>query len=438
MKQARHLQSGHGSRVGVFTRNFFLLWQGQLVSQLGNQAFLIGTTYFVLESTGSAVMVAVTLVAFTAPTVLLGPIAGSVADRHSRRAVLVATDVGRALAIGALGALMIARPEIVASNIALVGVVAVFSGVMAALFTPALQAFIPELVPPERLGAANSLSQMSSQASVLGGQALGGVLYLSWGGGALLLFDAFTFIYAAAATWLIPADRSPTGRRQHIAESLRTYLLEAREGLSHIARRPGMTVLLALFAGVNFLFMPVFVLLPFYTRETLQAGANWYGYVLAGSGAGALAGSALAPAILSRLRDARRTLLICVNGVAGAIVLLAAVTERQVALTAFAVIGALSSIMNVLVITRFQTATPPQLRGRVMAVVIAAASVAVPLRMALGGIIGDLWRESLRGVFAACGGLMVALSLVCARSKGFALVLTEAKAAPESARTLPR
>lgn len=74
--------------MALFSRSFILLWQGQLVSQLGNQAFLIATTYYTLEGTGSATLVGVVMMASTVPIVLLGPIGGTLADRHSRRAIL--------------------------------------------------------------------------------------------------------------------------------------------------------------------------------------------------------------------------------------------------------------------------------------------------------------------------------------------------------------
>jgi len=58
--------------MAVFTRNFVLLWQGQLVSHLGNQAFLIATTLYVLQVTGSATLVAGAMMAATIPLVLCG------------------------------------------------------------------------------------------------------------------------------------------------------------------------------------------------------------------------------------------------------------------------------------------------------------------------------------------------------------------------------
>jgi predicted MFS family arabinose efflux permease len=83
------------------------------------------------------------------------------------------------------------------------------------------------------------------------------------------------------------------------------------------------------------------------------------------------------------------------------------------ALAAFVAIGALSSIINVTVITAFQSAVPPEVRGRVLALVIALSTAAVPVGMGLGGVLGDRWPRSLELVFA---GSSVGIALLAGLS----------------------
>jgi len=409
--------------MALFNRNFVLLWQGQLVSQLGNQAFLIATTVYLLESTGSATLVAGAMVAVTVPLVIVGPVGGTIADRHSRRAILVTTDLLRAVAIGGLALCVFRRPEVPLPVIGLIVAVGAFNGVMGALFAPAFQALIPEIVSGERLAAANAVSQMSRQASTLIGQAIGGVLYVAWGPAGLLLFDSVSFAYAGAATWLLPPDRKPPAARASLRRAIERYAVETSEGVAYVWYRPGMAAVVGIFAGVNCLFMPVFVLLPFYTREILGAGPEWYGFLLGASGAGALAGSLAAGVVLTTVSAGATLVRVCIGGVAGAVLLLAATASTWPALAAFVAIGACSSLINVSVITALQSAVPADVRGRVMALVIALSTAAVPIGLGAGGVIGDVWRDSLPVVFAGCGAAIAILIGVSVQAPGFADLL---------------
>lgn len=403
----------------LFSRSFILLWQGQLVSQLGNQAFLIATTYFTLEGTGSATLVAAVMMASTVPIVILGPIGGTLADRHSRRAILVVTDLLRALAVGGLGLFLLWRPDVTTHHLALLIAVAAFTGVMGAVFAPAVQAIIPDLVSGDRLASANSISQISSQTCILIGQALGGVLYITWGAAGLLLFDALSFAYGGVATWFIPSHRKLPQEAMSLRLAISQYAVETREGMEYVWRRRGMTTVLVIFAGVNFLFMPVFVLLPLYVRDVLGAGVEWYGFLLAGSGAGALVGSIGAGIALTRAQASGRLIPICVTGVSCCVFALAATRVTWLALASFIAIGALSSVINVTVITTFQAAVPTEIRGRVMALIIVLSTAAVPIGMGLGGVMGDLWRGSLPLVFVGCSVAIAILIAVGSRMPGF-------------------
>jgi MFS family permease len=415
--------------MAFFTRNFVLLWQGQLVSHLGNQAFLIATTFYVLEVTGSATLVAGAMMAATIPVVILGPIGGTVADRHSRRSILVCADLLRAIAISGLGSVLLWQPDPTPRHIVLIIAVAAFNGTMSALFAPAFQALVPDLVPNESLATANSINQMSTQTSTLVGQALGGVLYVAWGPAVLLLFDAVSFAYAGIATWFLPADRPVPHVTTNLRLAFQRYAADTGAGMAYVWRRTGMTAVLGIFAGVNCLFMPVFVLLPFYVREVLGAGLEWYGFLLSGSGVGALAGSVTAPVGLRKVRRHGKLIRMCLSGVAVSVLMLAVTNAPWVAFAMFVSIGAMSSIINVTVITAFQSSVDANVRGRVMALVIALSTAAVPTGIALGGVIGDVWRSSLPSVFAGSGLAVAFLTGLSWTASGFDRVFERERAA---------
>jgi len=412
-------------------RNLNLLIQGQFVSDLGTQAFLIAAVFFTLETTGSGFLVATVMLASSVPAAVLAPLGGAVADRHSRRAILIVTDWSRAVAVGGLWVFIEWGAGDPTANVAAILAVAAFNGIMGAFFAPAVQSFIPDLVARERLTSANSFAQMSRQTATLLGQAIGGVLYVSWGLGGLMLFDTLSFAYGGLATGFVQADRPHSRVAASLSGFLRGYLAETRQGIAYVWRREGMRNLLVFFAGVNFLFVPVFVLLPLYVNEVLGQGPELYGFLLAGSGAGAVAGSLAASALQARTGSRVRLVRACVGALALALMLLAAARVPWMALVAFAVIGGASSVVNVIVVTAFQSGAPFDLRGRVMAVVVALSSAAIPLGMAAGGVIGDVWRDSLGAVLALSSAAVALLVAATWRLPGIGQVLDGDSAAGE-------
>jgi MFS family permease len=402
-----------GTRDRLFNRDFVLLWQGQLVSQLGSQAFVVALMYWTMEVTGSATVMALLMIGATLPAIALGPLAGAIADRHSRKAIIVLGDIAR-------GALMVGVAWVAAANhtrphlvVAVLFAAAIVGGVIGAVFNPAVGAVIPDLVPASRLTAANSLSQLSSHGAVVLGQAAGGLLYRLLGAPILFLIDGVSFLASAASEALMKLPAVPPGARAS-GSATRAYLADARAAIACVWRNPALRALVLTATVLNFVFTPVFVLLPFFVRDTLHADAAWYGFLLAGLSAGSIAG--ITAAGFTRLDGVRRkrTLIGAFLSLPALLVLLALTTSVLPALLLVFSIGLLSGAINVFVITLVQLESAPGMRARVLSIVFALAQAAMPAGMALGGIAGDLSGmrvATIFAVFGAAGVLACALAL---------------------------
>jgi MFS family permease len=403
---------------GLWNRDFVLLWQGQLVSQIGNQAFLVALMYWTMEATGSASLMGLLMLSSLLPAVILGPLGGTLADRHSRKAIIVLADLLRGVATVALALLMFLRPARVDLLLAAMFAVTLAGGVLGAAFAPAIGAAIPDLVPPPRVAAANSLNQFSIQGTVLAGQAVGGVLYRLLGAPALVLADGLTYIVSAASEAFIRLPPPPAREPATLRGAFRRYLRETGDGLRHVRSRPGMLAFLLTAASFNFLAMPVFVLLPFYVADVLGREADWYGFLLAGMGGGSILGYLLAGTLRLTGRVRAAVILSSLLLAAGAVSALGLVRHAPAALAILAAAGACTGLVNIQLLTLFQVTTPAEMRGRVMSLVIALSAAASPLGMALGGAIGDLTGRNVPLIYTLAGAAMALLVVAAAPGRG--------------------
>jgi MFS family permease len=391
--------------------DFTLLWQGQLVSQLGTQAAFVGTMLWTLQATGSPAVMALLLIVSSVPAVVLGPVAGAVVDRQSRKALIVGSDIVRGVAALAVTTALLYRPSSTDLIVMLLLSSAVVSGLAGALFGPAVRAMLPDIVPAERLAAANALSTMGSQAASLVGLAAGGALYAAVGPAMLFLADGVSYLFSAATELFIRFPPQSAGERGGTLRIvLSQYRRDTAEGLRYCLADPGRRGFITIAAGLNFLFMPIFVLLPLFVEGVLGASASWYGFLLAGMSGGSLVGLLFAG---RRGDDGRRrgtTLTAALLGTGALMAALGFVRHVAVALTIVAAIGAMTAMVNVLVMTLMQIRTPAHMRGRALAVLIAVSGAAAPLGLALGGLLGEALGNRIPEVYVVFGGAAVLLS----------------------------
>ena len=406
--------SGRSERL--LNRDFVLLWQGQLVSHLGSQAFLVAVMFWTLETSGSASVMGLFLAVTTLPGVVLGPIAGALADRLPRRAILVGADLVRGLTACGLAAVVWWLPGTTAASFAALFAVAIVYGLAGAVFNPAISAAIPDLVPAGRVQAANSLCQLSGQGSALVGQAVGGVLYRLLGAPLLFAADGISYLVSAASEAFIRLPGTIRAEAEPAAGALKRYLADARAGLAFFWRDRGLRLFLLTAAGINFLFMPVFVLLPFFATEVLDGGSAWYGYLLASLSGGSLAGTA-AGGLLALRPATRGRLLLAVLFLVPALAALLGFAGPAGALGVCFALGALTGLLNVTTITLVQLATPPELRGRLMGVLLSLSGAATPLGLAGGGVLRDLTGAGVPSLYLGLGATGVLLVAVLAATR---------------------
>jgi MFS family permease len=278
-------------------REFRLLFGGQAVSLLGDGMVNVALAFAVLHLGGSASQVGLVFAARMLPLVACLLIGGVVADRASRRAVMVTADLARLVSQGLMAGLLIAG----AAHIWTLAVLAGVTGAATGFFNPASTGLLPAVVPPAQLQQANGLRATAMAVGQILGPAVAGVVVASAGAGWALALDAATFGVSAA---FLVRLRLPA---RAVRESA-PFLADLRDGWRAFRSRTWVWTFVCSAALGNLLFGAWNVLGPVVAQRDLGGAAAW-GLILAAMGVGGLIGGVLA----IRLRPRRPMVLATVS-----------------------------------------------------------------------------------------------------------------------------
>src|SRR5215469_1453088 len=250
-------------------------------SEIGNWLYNAALLGYVYSATHSAGWVGAATICRLLPYVVLGPFGGAVADRYSRRTVLLAGDAVRILLMAAIAATVAG-----AGPVAVVIALTALASAAGCAERPAAMALLPRLVGETRLGPANALLHTVQDLGVLVGPAIGAILLAVAPAWIAFLANGATFAVSALLLGTMRPDAAPAA--SHVAGA-------AREpgGLRTVRTTAFAPWLIVIVAMVEFTYGAQTVQLVVYSRHSLELGGSGYGVLLAAAGAGGLV-SALA------------------------------------------------------------------------------------------------------------------------------------------------
>jgi MFS transporter, DHA3 family, macrolide efflux protein len=394
----------------LLNRDFLLLWQGQFVSMLGSQAFSVAMIFWIKRQTDSASLLGLGMMSQWVPAVLLGPFGGAMADRVSRRKILILADLARGAAAIALGALVLLAPGRSGTILLWLLVLSAVMGVGDAFFRPAVSAAIPDLVPESEVPRANSANRLALDLSTFLGQGAGGILFRLIGPGVLFLCDGVSYLFAALSESLIRLPPpSVVARASGWRQAGADFWREVKFGLRHVAGRKGLRYLLFLSPLDSFLMITIVVLLPFYVEDFLRVKPDWYGFLVAAFGAGSFIGSITAGATNITGRPRTWAFLGSGAGIGVAAVALGAARSPWPAMACIFVAGLMSGFNVIHLLSLAQLTTPSDLRGRVLSLFETLGLSTMPLAAGVAGVVADLLHRNIPLIYYACGAAMIAL-----------------------------
>lgn len=359
--------------------SYFPLWLSQLVSNFGATLHYIALVVLVYELTGRGMAVAVLVAAEVVPILLLGPVAGVVIDRFSRKSVLIGADLLRAVL-----ALSLVWPQgawhayVVAAGIAAGNT----------FFNPTVQAVIPELTTEDQRLAANSVSWSTGRLVQIIASAIAGGLIALIGTDAAFVLNAAAFAISALliVRLVIPAHAGQLG--QDAKRGLDRYMSDARSGLKFAIQDRFVSRLLIVQALASFATGATGAMLVVLSERHLHLAPSGFAWLIAAIGAGALVGPLIPNALAKDYRDARWLFVpYIVRGIGD--ILIAVFTPLPVALLLLFVYGLNTSTGMVVFSSTVQGAVPGNVRGRVFTLLDVTWNAMRLLSLAAGAVMVD-------------------------------------------------
>ncbi|MDF2520397.1 MAG: hypothetical protein K0R84_1025 [Clostridia bacterium] len=363
----------------LWTLNFFLLWQGQLVSAFGDVIYEIALGFWVLQKTGSTALMGTLMACSLIPRLIISPFAGVFVDRANRRNILVATDALRGiLVVGVAVAAFTGHAQVW-----MVFAVAIISGACAAFFNPSVGSSIPDLVPTSKLMKANSVFSMIYSGSNIAGNPVGGIIYQAVGAPFMFLFNGISYLFSAVTEVFI---KIPRIERPPVESH---FLEDMKDGYIFVWRFRGLRDLVIISAFLNlFSSMGTVLFLPLF-EQTPGLGPAKYGIAMAALTAGMLIGM-LVTSIVNIPADKKVSVLLICSFAFSAFLAIFPLTKNIILMMALGLVGGMAnSILNAIISVAFQLSVPQNMRGKVSALTQTVSMGLSPIGFALGGILAE-------------------------------------------------
>ena len=383
-------------------RPYRLLFVSQTISLLGTAIAPIALAFAVLDAPGGSASELGFILAARALSQVVFVLAGGVlADRLPRFRLMAVSNLLACGAQGAIAALVIAGAAIAhAAPLGAVIALSAVNGAAGALFLPAAQGVIPQIVPPAQLQPANALMRLSRNSTSIVGAALAGILVATAGAGWALALDAATF--AAAAALIIGIRVGPGDRA-----AASTMLADLRQGWREFRSRSWVWLVVVQFAFVNGCSAAIRVLGPLLAKQYLGGAPAW-GAIQTAMAVGLVGGSLVA--LRLRPRFPLRIAVAATFGFLPPFFLLAFRAPAWLIAAAMLLNGVCVDIFEVLWSTSLQNHVPNEALARINSYDMLGSFALGPLGLVVVGPLAAAW--GVQPVLIGAGVLLALASVV--------------------------
>lgn len=382
---------------------FFTIWTGQALSMIGSALTQFVLVWWITQATGSPSALAVAGVVALLPTAIFGPLGGALADRWSRRAVMMVTDTITALSMAILVALFATDSVQLWQVYTLMFVRAT----MQAFQGPAMLASTPNLAPPEWLTRVAGMNQAMQGVLTIAAAPLGALALAFLPLQGALLIDVATAVLGITPLFFYRIPQPPPSA----ATTGNSVIADIREGARYVVHHRGLLALYGVTGLVVLTVLPTFSLTPLLVTEHFQGGVNQVALMEGFAGIGIILGGVL---VSLRTWGGRRIGLVMASfAVACGTVALTALTPASwlwLAVIWWTISGFAFSTGNAPMMAILQTIIPNELQGRAFSLLNVVFGLAGPLGLVIAGPLAEI--VGVRGVFILGGTLSALICVV--------------------------
>lgn len=258
-------------------KNFFLLWQGQLVSQVGSKVYLIALAwYFVSVLDDNHAFITIMLIS-SLPGLLFGLLIGPFIDRWNKKYILVISDLISGIIVLLVALLIwfkVDNPLPIYASVFILNISVIF-------FNPAVTSIIPSLVRKEQIQEGISLNTMVQFIAQFIGCALGGLLVAFLGIFATILLNAISYILSAFSEMFIKY-------KYQLSPVKLNHFHELSEGFRYVLKNPLIFRPMLIFSLLNIFAVPIVVFIPILVDDYFRLSSVYYGFAESGIPVGAI------------------------------------------------------------------------------------------------------------------------------------------------------
>ncbi|MHA2009726.1 MAG: MFS transporter [Promethearchaeota archaeon] len=360
-------------------RSYMVFFTGQMFSLLGSLVVFFVIFVWITITTQDPVMISIANFINLLPILAFFPIAGVISDRYNRKKIILVADSLIALFTAILAILFLFEFTNVWFVITIIG----FRSICQAFHMPAVSAIIPSMIPREKLSRSNGIRFMFVGVVQMLGPAVGATLLFFFPIKYILWIDVITYFIA-----LVPLIALKVPVIQFDKEKIEksSFLIEMKDGFSIIKKIPGLIIIMVLAMALNLLAQPTMTLSTFYIR-IIHGGSNFVLAVIQMAMQGGMILGSLVVSVKKKWKNRMRTLFIgiLIINVGNLSFALAPLGFFLMMGIGSLIIGFVSPIINIIVLTVIQISVPLDKMGRVSSLLNTLIMIASPIGAFLSG-----------------------------------------------------